>query len=95
MENSAALSLRLRGDLGFRFFVRSSKKLEKLLRNSRTTITLTVEEFYGDQKHNLDCFLNRLARYGDRISIRVNKSLMPLLQIDSSRFHLVLDDKSR
>ena len=34
----------------------------------------------------------RLSRYGDRISVRPNADLRRYLAIDSSVFHLVLDE---
>ena len=93
-ETGANLALTLRGALDRRFFRRAGRRLEKLLRRSATTVTLYIEELREGQRHHLDLLLKRLARYGDRVSIRVSEKIRPMLAINSSVFHLVLDETS-
>jgi hypothetical protein len=40
----------------------------------------------------MDYLLGRLARYGDRVSIVIDRKLRDKVRIDSSVFHLVLQD---
>ncbi len=93
-ETGANLALTLRGALDRRFFRRAGRRLEKLLRRSATTVTLYIEELREGQQHHLDRLLKRLARYGDRVSIRVSEKIRPMLPINSSVFHLMLDEAS-
>jgi hypothetical protein len=66
--------------------------LEQLLRRSTVELTLHIEELAESQRHQFDRLLRRLDRYGERVSIRINENLRTMLAIDSSVFHLVLED---
>ena len=74
------------------FSTRAVRRLEKLLRSSAATVTLRIEELRGDQRQQLDRLLQRLAPYGDRVSIWLGARVRPLLTVDSSIFHLLLED---
>jgi hypothetical protein len=73
-----------------RFFLRSARQCERLLRRSSSTLTLWIEAFRGVERQHLDRMLRQLSRYGDQVSIVVHDRLRDLVDIDSSRFHLVL-----
>jgi hypothetical protein len=51
-----------------------------------------VDELAEGQRPHLDRLLRRLARHGDRVSLRIKETLLPALCVDSSVFHLVLED---
>ena len=84
--------MRLRGCAERVFSTRAVWRLEKLLRRSAATVTLRIEELREDQRQQLDRLLRRLAPYGDRVSIWLGARVRPLLAVDSSIFHLLLED---
>lgn len=86
------LEITLRGYVERRFFTRAGRRLERLLRRPSVKLTLHIEELAEGQRHQLDRLLRRLDRYGERVSIRINKNLRTMLAIDSSVFHLILED---
>lgn len=88
---TANLSISLKGWLERDFFVQAGRHLEKILKNTTTSLTLHIEEFHENQIYQLKCLLNRLSPYGDRIYINIRKELMGLITIDSSVFNLVLE----
>jgi hypothetical protein len=53
---------------------------------------LRIDTFPTKQLSYLEHLLQRLSRYGDRISLHLSRELRQLLNIDLSRFHLVLDE---
>jgi radical SAM superfamily enzyme YgiQ (UPF0313 family) len=85
---SAMLSLRLRGWLDRKFFVRTTRSLTQFLRHTRSTVTLHIEHLHHDQARHLRLLLQRLAPYGDRIRITVHESLRHAVEVDSSVFDL-------
>jgi hypothetical protein len=86
------LEVTLRGYVEPRFFTGAGRRLEQLLRRSTVELTLHIEELAESQRHQFDRLLRRLDRYGERVSIRINENLRTMLAIDSSVFHLVLED---
>jgi radical SAM superfamily enzyme YgiQ (UPF0313 family) len=86
------LEVTLRGYVEPPFFTRTGRRLEQLLRRSSVKLTLHIEGLADGQRHHLDKLLRRLARYGERVSIRINENLRTVLAVDSSVFHLVLED---
>jgi radical SAM superfamily enzyme YgiQ (UPF0313 family) len=84
------LDLSLNGWLDARFFARAAPRLEKLLRDTQSTLTLRIEELQSHQVAHLQRLLARLARHGDRVSVIVHEKLRALVAIDSSVFNLVL-----
>ena len=70
---------------------RCRPRLERLLRCSRASLMLVVEEIEAHQLRNLQRLLRSLARHGDRISIEISDRLRDLVAVDSSKFHLVLE----
>ncbi len=91
-DTGAHLGVTLRGFNEPRIFDRAGRQLERLLRRSAVRLTLNVDELAESQRPHLDDLLRRLARYGDRVSIRIKGTLRQALRIDSSVFHLVLED---
>lgn len=91
-ESGAQVRLRLTGFVEPKIFVRAGRRLERLLRRSAVSLTLCVDELAEEQRPHLERLLRRLARHGDRVSLRIKQTLLPALSVDSSVFHLVLED---
>ena len=51
-----------------------------------------IDELAERQRHQLDELLRRLAGYGDRVTIRASEKVLTRVAIDSSVFHLVLEE---
>ena len=90
----ASLSLSLQGRLDRRFFKRAGRHLAKVLENSSATVTLRIESLHNTQVENLRRLLTRLTRYGDRVSVAVREELARIIEVDSSVFHLVLEQSA-
>jgi len=66
---------------------RASRHLRRLLRTTKSTITLRIESCDARAVERL---LRRLARYGDRVSLQVAETLREAVDVDWSRFEMVL-----
>ncbi|MBI4189286.1 MAG: radical SAM protein [Betaproteobacteria bacterium] len=84
------LDLRLTGDRGKRWLRRTGRRLGRFLAGTQATLTLRIEALHHAEMPGLDYLLGRLARYGDRVSIVIDRKLRDIVRIDSSVFHLVL-----
>jgi hypothetical protein len=91
-NDSADLQVVLRGQVEQIFYTRAAHRMEKLLRRSPATLTLRIEAFGLEQRQQLEQLLDRLAPFGQRISIWTSQRTRQLLPIDSSVFHLILDE---
>ena len=86
------LIITIRGAVDKRFFTRATRRIEKLLECSATTLSLRIESLAtSERQHLLQC-LYRLGRYGDRITVTMSTSVRELLPIDWSAFRRDLDD---
>lgn len=94
-QRGANLRISLHGDVGGEFFQRAGRRLDKLLRGSSATLTLSIDALRVEQKQQLERLLARLAPYGDRVSIWIGEHVRPLIAIDSSVFHLLLAPQQR
>jgi radical SAM superfamily enzyme YgiQ (UPF0313 family) len=88
---AADLSLRLRGWLDRRFFARAARHLERVLRDSRSSVTLHIDHLHETQVRHFHRLLKRLSRYGDRIRITVHDKLREVVEVDSSVFNLTFE----
>jgi hypothetical protein len=94
-ENGRAeLELILRGHTGRIISDPAVRRLERMLRCSATTLSLRIEELRADQHDQVRMLLQRLEPYGHRVSIWVHEGLHHLLPVDSSTFHLVLEERT-
>jgi radical SAM superfamily enzyme YgiQ (UPF0313 family) len=94
VRNAASnLSISIKGLMDSDFFVGAAPHLEKFLKNTSSSITLNIEEFHETQRQHLHGLLNQLSRYGDRIYIAVHEKFRHKVEIDSSIFNLVLENK--
>jgi radical SAM superfamily enzyme YgiQ (UPF0313 family) len=88
----AELQVVLRGHIGRVFPRRSGRRLERLLRCSATRLSLRIEALRADQQDQVRALLQRLEPYGQRVSIWIHHRVRHLLPVDSSTFHVVLDE---
>lgn len=84
------LAMTLGGRLDRRFFACLAPQLRRLLRQTHVRLVLHVDGMSLAQSEPFTRFLDRLARYGDRISIVAGERLHRLLSLDSSVFNVVL-----
>lgn len=92
IKNAASnLSISLNGLLDKEFFVRAAHHLENVLEETTASITLRIDEFNKEHLKHLNRLLKKLSRYGDRIEIIVHEKLREIIDIDSSKFNLVLE----
>ncbi len=84
------VSLRVASQVDRAFFRRASRELRRILRESGCTVALVIEYFDARNDRALRRLLRRLGAYADRVSVSVSDALRDVVQIDSSRFHLVL-----
>ncbi|MEE9159000.1 MAG: radical SAM protein [Gammaproteobacteria bacterium] len=94
-DGAANLLLALRGYVDRTFYTRAPRRLVKLMRRSAASITLCIDELCEDQRDALDQLLQRLAPYGDRVSIWVSERVRPRFSVDSSVFHLLLGERPK
>ena len=80
------LSLTLRTAVDSSALVRASRHLRRVLRKTRSSITLHIE---ACDARALERLLGRLARYGDRVSLSIAETMREMVQVDWSRFELV------
>ncbi|MCC6195251.1 MAG: B12-binding domain-containing radical SAM protein [Burkholderiales bacterium] len=84
------LSLVFDGLAGHRFFARLGRHLDRLLAVRGATLTLTIHRLLDREAADLERLLARLARHGDRVFVVLNERVRQLVDVDSSRFNLVL-----
>ncbi len=84
------LSISLKGVLDRAFYKRTSRKIEKILKHTSSSVTFYIEEIQEKHIRHFNKMLKRLSRYGDRIHILVDEQVMDKIRIDSSIFNLVL-----
>ncbi|MDX1486764.1 MAG: radical SAM protein [Acidiferrobacterales bacterium] len=90
-EPVTRLVVTLRGAVHGRFYTHAARRIEKLLRRTAATVSLRIDTFPVKQLRSLERLLQRLSRYGDRISLHLSDDLRRVLAVDLSAFHLVLE----
>jgi radical SAM superfamily enzyme YgiQ (UPF0313 family) len=80
------LSLTLRHAVDSSALARASRHLRRLLRKTRSSITLDIE---ACDARALERLLGRLSRYGDRVSLSIADTMREMVDVDWSRFELV------
>jgi hypothetical protein len=86
------ISLKLQGIVDSAFYAKASSAIRELLRNTSSTVTLHVEHFHEKQRRHWKRLMRRLRHDGDRIYVCRSEKLKDLVEVDSSVFHLVLDN---
>jgi hypothetical protein len=59
------------------------------MRRGMSRLTLRVSALHEGEARHLHDLLQRLARYGDRISIQLHERVSDIVRVDSSVFHVV------
>jgi hypothetical protein len=92
-ENGRAeLQVILSGHMGRLVPLRAARRLERMLRCSATALSLRIEGLGADQQDQVRELLQRLEPYGQRVSVWTHERLRHLLPLDSSTFHVVLEE---
>jgi hypothetical protein len=65
--SAPSLAICLQGKLDGPFFKRTARGLERLLKDTRASVTLRVDALQAHQFDQFQGLLRRLARYGDRV----------------------------
>ena len=85
-----SLNIRLADELNLAFFKKAAPQLKKLLKQSRTRVTLAVDALPVEYLGQLETLLRRLSKYGDRVFVQIGETARANLTIDLSAFQLVL-----
>jgi radical SAM superfamily enzyme YgiQ (UPF0313 family) len=80
------ISLTLRNGFDSSALARAGRHIRRLLRKTRSSITLHIE---ACDARALERLLARLSRYGDRISLSIAETMREMVDVDWSRFELV------
>jgi hypothetical protein len=89
-DATSHLSFHINGRLDRAFFGRAAHHLDKMLRNTRSSLTLRIENFDARELHMLQSMLDQLLTYRDRIKIAADEQSRRIIKIDSSVFNLVV-----
>jgi radical SAM superfamily enzyme YgiQ (UPF0313 family) len=81
----------MKGKLGRDFFISAARQLEQILENTRSSVTIRIEEFNAVEIHSLKKMLNRLLRFRERIVIAADERSRRIIDIDSSVFTLAMN----
>lgn len=88
-SQASSLAMQIAGWIDRRFYRRAARHLERLLRDTRATVTLHIGHLQkSEQARYVQRLLTRLSRYGDRVRITVDETVRDLLDVDSSIFHV-------
>ncbi|HEX8012093.1 MAG TPA: radical SAM protein [Casimicrobiaceae bacterium] len=87
------LTLALAGGLDRTFFTRAARHVAAIMKRTPSRLTLYVDALHQGEAFHLQRLLERLAPFGDRISVVLNERVLNHVRIDSSIFHLVLDGR--
>ena len=85
-----SLSICLKGKLDRAFFVRTARRVGRLLARTPTRLVLDVEHLQLQHLKHLQLLLKRLARHSDRVFIATNDALRERIARDLARFNLLL-----
>ena len=80
------LSLTLRNVFDSSAIARTGRHLRRLLRKTRSSITLRIE---ACDARAVERLLARLSRHGDRVSLSIAETMREMVDVDWSRFELV------
>lgn len=81
------LSLTLRRSIDASSLARAARSLSAVLRKTRSTVTLRIECDLA----SVEQLLQRLSRYGERVSIAVSEPVPAIATVDWSRFNVIVE----
>ncbi len=88
-SNTWEVSITLARVVETRLFKELTQQLAALAR-SGTNLRIRLDERCTVHPDHLNDLLNRLSKYGDRITLSVHEVMWPFLRIDITKFHLAL-----
>ncbi len=88
------LVVTLAGSVHDRFFREARRRLEHILRQPRVSLTLCIEQVDERQRERLTSLLQRLGRYGDRVSVYLGEHVESQVVIDTCRAWLILKSQT-
>jgi radical SAM superfamily enzyme YgiQ (UPF0313 family) len=86
----ANLLFSMKGKLGRDFFISASRQLEQMLQNTKSSVTIRIEEFNAVEIYSLKIMLDRLVKFRERIVIAADERSRKIINIDSSVFNLAM-----
>ncbi|MEJ2722434.1 MAG: DUF4070 domain-containing protein, partial [bacterium] len=89
-NKASAVRISIRGRVDPASITSIGGHVEKLMRKTRSSVTLHIADFPSEQLEPLSRLLKRLSKYGDRINIRMDKRSLSLIPVDSSVFNIGL-----
>ena len=84
------LNIHLSDELSRRFFRKAAPQLKKLMKQSRSRITLAVDNLPAEYMRSFERLLRRLSKYRDRVFVELSEATRERLSIDLAGFNLVL-----
>jgi radical SAM superfamily enzyme YgiQ (UPF0313 family) len=90
----ATVSLAITGELGKDFFARATRQIEGVLRETRASVTLRIEEFHASESEMLHRLLQRLRRYGARVRVAADERSRRIIAVDSSIFNVSMEPRA-
>ena len=84
------LNIHLSDELSRSFFRKAAPQLKKLMKQSRSRITLAVDNLPAEYMRSFERMLRRLSKYRDRVFVELSEATRERLTIDLSGFNLVL-----
>jgi hypothetical protein len=90
----ATVSLAITGELGKDFFARATRQIEGVLRETRASVTLRIEEFHASESEMLHRLLQRLRRYGARVRVAADERSRGIIAVDSSIFNVSMEPRA-
>lgn len=90
MASIPNLTINLKGPVERKFFARCARDARRLFMHTTATLTIHIQMLRQQDVQNLERFLARIARYGNRVFICVDEKLGGIVRIDSSVFNLML-----
>lgn len=85
------LVLTLSGDLNKKFFHEIRRRLDRMMREPKVSLTLRIEHLDVHQEKAVRQMLEHLGRYGERVYVRVSEQIHSRLLLDTSRFWVILE----
>lgn len=90
MAATQNLTINLKGPVDRKFFACFARHARRVFTRTAATLTVHIQILRHQDIQNLEHFLTRIVRYGDRVFIYVDEKLSGLVRIDSSVFNLML-----
>ncbi|MDT8321086.1 MAG: radical SAM protein [Xanthomonadales bacterium] len=88
------LVITLKGTIDDRFFRVARRRLERMLRQPRVSLTLRIEEIRDHQRELVSKMLQRLGRYGEQVHVHLGDAIARQITVDTSRIRVIPDSSA-